>query len=268
MTINAIGFLAFILYGGATISQWLSLSNKLNSSRFSKFRLIFVGLLAVILHSYLLYKWIDTPEGQNLSLVHLSSLVCWLISAIVLLTLSFKPIENLTLFILPITAISIPIAMLFPSQDIYPTRYHPGALSHILISIAAFSMLGAAALQATLLYFQNHLIRQKSCNGILRLLPPLQTMERLLFQIIGIGFVCLSGSLITAFLLDTQDLAGIQLQKVVFSFLAWFLFAILLYGRFQSGLRGPKATHWTLIGVILLMVAYLGGKWVRWDINL
>jgi len=260
MSINSISFLASLLYLSGATFQWLNLSSKLT---FSKFKLIAIGLTATFLHSYILYRWIDTPAGQNLCLGHMFSLVCWLISLATLLTAFFRPIENLTMITLPTAALSIPCAVLFSNPEIFPIRYHPGSLAHILISIAAFGMLGMAALQASLLAIQNRLIRNNPANRIVRLLPPLQTMETLLFQIIWLGFLFLSASLASAFLLDTKLLASPQVQKIIFSSLAWVLFAALLYSRYQFGLRGSKAIRWTLTGVGLLLVAYLGGKLIQ-----
>lgn len=260
MTISSISFVASFLYLFGAFRQWLHLYNKLI---FSRDKLLLIGLLATCLHSYVLYRWIDTPLGQNLCLSNLFSLVCWLISTMTLLTAFCRPIENLTVFILPITAFSIPLALLFTNQDAIPTRLYPTTLVHILMSIAAFSMLGMAALQATLLSVQNRLIRNKSANGIVRLLPPLQTMEALLFQIIWLGFILLSASLCSAFLLGPESWAGIRFQKIIFSILAWGLFAALLYGRYKSGIRGPQAIRWTLTGVVLLIIAYLGGKLIH-----
>lgn len=257
MSINSISLLTSIVYMLIASFQGLHLSSKLT---FSKVNLLSVGFLAVLLHSVLLYQWIDTPYGQNLCLSHLFSLVCWLISLTTLISALFKPFENLTIFILPVTALSILLVLAFPGQNFLLTRHHPTVLIHILISIVAFGMLGMAALQATLLHIQHHLIRNKSANGIVRLLPPLETMETLLFQIIGLGFLFLSASLTSAFLLSDEQLVGPRTEKVFLSLLTWGLFAALLYNRYQSGLRGPKAVRWTLTGVSLLIVAYLGGK--------
>jgi len=254
----SIGFLASLIYCGAAILQYFNLSNKLS---FSKSKLIGLSLIALSLHGYLLYRWIDTPLGQNLSASHLFSLIAWFIALSFLTSSLLRPLENLLLFILPIAALSIPLSFLFPGASFFQTRLHPGHLIHILISILAFGVIGMAVLQATLLYLQNRLLRNKSRDGVLWVLPPLQTMETLLFQILWFGFLLLSASLCSAFLfLDEQLFTATRTQKIIFSLLAWGLFALLLYGHHQSGLRGLKAIRWILIGAALLILAYLGGK--------
>jgi len=260
MGVNSASFLAFVLYLLGASLQYLNLSSKL---AFPKMKCLLVGFGGVLLHSYALYRWIDTPLGQNLSLSHLFSLICWLIAFITLTVSLLKPLENLSIFILPATALSILVALIFPGQNVFQTRLHPHTLMHILISILAFGALGLAALQATLLYLHHKLLRNKSAHTLVWMLPPLQTMETLLFQIIWFGFLLLSASLSSAFLFLDEPFAANRLQKIILSLLAWGLFAILLCERHQSGVRGlKKAIRWTLIGVGLLLVAYLGSKFV------
>lgn len=250
-------YITISIYLFLAIAQTLHLYGKLT---FPKTLLIIIGLCGVSLHGLMLYYWIDTPLGQNLSLSNIFSLVLWGMAILTLLTSLKKPIENLTVFILPMAAFSILITLTYPGNDIFQTRLHPGSLIHILISIVAFSTLGMAALQATLLHMQNRLLRNKRPTSIVRILPPLQTMESLLFQIIGLGFILLSASLGTAFLFLDDLFTVSRLQKIILSFLAWGLFATLIYGHYHSGWRGPTAVRWTLFGVGMLILSYFGSK--------
>ncbi len=49
-------------------------------------------------------------------------------------------------------------------------------------------------------------------------------------------------------------------HKTILSCLAWTVFAVLLFGRWQFGWRGRKAVHWTLGGFAILVLAYFGTK--------
>ncbi len=257
MGLNTFSSLAYFSYVAAGTLQYLKSSRKLTTS---SVKILGLGLFAVCAHAYVLYRWIDTPLGQNLSVSHMFSLCCWLISLMVLLASFSKPLQNLCVFILPISAFSILLALFFPGCDIFATRNHPNTLIHILISILAFGILGMAALQATLVYLQSRFLRHKPTQMMVQILPPLQTMESLLFQIIWFGFLLLSASMISAFLWMDEGIVNSRLQKIILSLLAWGLFAALLYGHHQSGLRGSKAIRWILIGVSLLVGAYLAGK--------
>jgi ABC-type uncharacterized transport system permease subunit len=252
-----ISCLAFLLYFYCSFRYYLHLRGR---GEFAKRNLIGLGLLATVLHGYLLYRWIDTPFGQNLSLSHVFSLIAWLMCVLTLITALYKPIQNLSILILPLAALSVPLGVLFPGNAYFLTRLYPLQLTHILISIMAFGILGMAAFQAMLLHLQNRLLRSQYSETGLRFFPPLQTMETLLFQIIWLGFLCLSASLATAFFFLEDIRAISHIQKIIFSVLAWIFFAILLYGHHHSGWRGRTAIRWTLSGVILLIVAYFSSK--------
>ncbi len=93
-------------------------------------------------------------------------------------------------------------------------------------------------------------------------MPPLQTMESLLFEIIWVGILLLSGVIITGFLF-TDDFFGQSLShKTVLSISSWVVFGILLWGRHFAGWRGATAIRWTVVGFIFLILAYFGSKFV------
>jgi len=51
-------------------------------------------------------------------------------------------------------------------------------------------------------------------------------------------------------------------HKTVLSIVAWFVFSALLIGRLRYGWRGAAAIRWTLVGFLLLLLAYFGSKMV------
>jgi ABC-type uncharacterized transport system permease subunit len=51
-------------------------------------------------------------------------------------------------------------------------------------------------------------------------------------------------------------------HKTVLSILAWWVFAILLWGHWRYGWRGRTAIRWSLSGFVVLMLAYFGTKLV------
>ena len=95
-------------------------------------------------------------------------------------------------------------------------------------------------------------------------LPALLTMERLLFRMIGLGFVLLSLTVLSGIVFSEQ-LFGQALKwdhKSVFTLLSWLLFAALLAGRRLRGWRGKTAWSFTLVGFATLLLAYVGSRFV------
>jgi ABC-type uncharacterized transport system permease subunit len=94
--------------------------------------------------------------------------------------------------------------------------------------------------------------------------PPIMTMETLLFRIIGLGFVLLTFTLISGMLFSEQIFhQALKLNhKNIFTIISWLIFGSLLLGRERYGWRGRTAIRWTLTGFVVLLLAYVGSKFV------
>ncbi len=51
-------------------------------------------------------------------------------------------------------------------------------------------------------------------------------------------------------------------HKTLFALLSWIAFGALLVGRHFYGWRGRTALRWTLGGFVLLLLAYVGSRFV------
>ena len=224
--------------------------------------LMLMVALAVGLHTWLLTRAVLLPQGVNLGFFNALSCTGWLIAVVLLLTSILRPVENLGIVLLPYSALTVMLAALFPSQRIVESAEQWPLEVHIIISILAYSMLALATVQALLLAVQNHRLRHRHPGGFVRGLPPLTTMESLLFQLITSGFVLLSLALLSGFLFLEDIFAQHLVHKTVLSIIAWLVFGVLLWGRWRYGWRGPIAVRWTLGGFAALMLAYFGSKLV------
>ncbi|HDP89769.1 MAG TPA: phosphohydrolase [Thioalkalivibrio sp.] len=217
---------------------------------------------AVLLHAVVAYRVVLTPAGLDLGFFHALSSVTWLMVALLLFASLKRPVENIGLLLLPLAIIAVLLDRFVPEISFTPASSQRGLDIHIFLSLLAYSMLGLAALQAMVLWFQDRHLHTHRPGGLLRALPPLQHMECLLFQLLGVGFVLLSASLITGFIYLEDIFAQQQVHKTALSIVAWGLFATLLFGRWRFGWRGRKAIRWTLGGFVFLMLAYFGSKLV------
>lgn len=224
-----------------------------------------VGILllwgfGVALHSATLYTHIFTPEGMNLGLFHTLSVISWLAAAIVLASALTRPLEVLGVILLPFTALTLILEILFGDRVFLSAPMEPGLMIHVITSLVAYSLLFIAAVQAALLSIQNRYLHNHHPGGYIRALPPLAAMESLLFHLIALGFLLLSLSLLTGFAF-LQDLFGQHLaHKTILSIAAWCVFGTLLWGHWRFGWRGRIAARWTLGGFSALLLAYLGSK--------
>ncbi len=228
----------------------------------SKLPPLLTGLVGAAIHAAIIYGAIIAPSGLNLAFFNVLSLIAWIITVLVLVTAISQPVENLTLVILPFATVCVGLQGVWPTAPDLLAHVTPEMQVHILISILAYSLLALAAVQAILLAIQDRHLRNRHPGGFIRALPPLETMENLLFQMIGVGFILLTVSLFTGFVFLENMFAQHLVHKTVLSVIAWLVFAILLWGRWRFGWRGRKAIAWTMSGFVLLMLAYLGSKLV------
>jgi ABC-type uncharacterized transport system permease subunit len=224
--------------------------------------ILLLSLLAIILHALLLRHTTMLPEGINLGFFNAVSLVSWVVALLLMLTLTSKPIENLIFVMYPLAAIAIVLEWFFGSQRILGADLPLGVQFHIFYSILAYSILCIAAVQAIFFAHQDHQLRHKRLSLVTRRLPPLQLMESLLFQMISLGLILLTLSLISGFIFLQDIFAQHLVHKTILSIAAWWLFAILLWGRWHYGWRGNIVVRWYLFGFFILMLAYFGSKLV------
>ncbi|MFB1487356.1 MULTISPECIES: inner membrane protein YpjD [unclassified Thiocapsa] len=260
MTHTLVAIVAILCYSAAATLIGMRLFRKTEGwtpQRPLVLGLVFVGLA---LHSWLLWDSIFSHAGLNLGFYNALALTTWTIITLLLVSSLTKPVENLGLLLLPAAALSLVLEATFVDVDFMrPSADWPLKI-HVLLSMLAYSLLTLAAVQAILLAVQDSHLRSRHPGGYVRTLPPLQTMESLLFEMITAGFVLLTLALLSGFAFLENMLAQHLVHKTVLSVLAWMMFGGLLIGRFRNGWRGRIAIGWTLGGFVVLILAYFGSK--------
>ena len=255
-TVSGISAVIFYLLG--TFFQ----SQNINSTHYKRSRVLVCGLIAVLAHLISVAEVINTPAGYDFGFFKITTMFSCAISILVLLSSLKKPLENLFLALFPLSILSILCSLSLPSAYTPHAHYTNGVALHILLAILAVSTITIGAFQAIFIAFQNRQLKHKQSFSLLSHLPPLQTMEALLFEIVWIGLLLLTGVIVTGMLFMDDFFAQRLPHKTVLSIISWFVFAILLWGRHQLGWRGNTAIRWTLTGFAFLVLAYFGSKFV------
>ncbi len=219
------------------------------------------ALSALLFHAVGIYPMLFQAEGLNLSFFKIGALIFWVMNLLVLISSLKKPLSTLFIFLFPLSA----LALLTAAFSHNATAFIPvngEMIIHILLSILAYSLLIIATLQALLLAYQNYQLKHKHPSGPIRLLPPLQTMEALFFEILWAGEILLTLAIITGFFFIDDLFAQHLVHKTALSLLAWCIYAALLWGHVRLGWRGNTAIRWALGGFTALMLAYFGSKFV------
>lgn len=224
--------------------------------------LLLALLPALLLHGVLTWQQINRAEGIYLGFFTAGSLIALVMMTFVLLAASRLPVQNLLLLVLPIGVVTV-IGSLLGQTGFDPrASLTPELIAHILISITAYSILFMAACQALVVTYQEHALRNKSAMGTLRLLPPLETMETLLFALLWAGIATLTLAIASGFMFLEDMFAQHVVHHTILAMVSWLLYAALLTGHYLLGWRSYTASYWTLVAFGLLLLGYFGSKFV------
>ena len=216
-----------------------------------------------IAHSTLCWEILDTAAtvfGAREALI----LLAWLVIAIYCLANFFAPLEGLTLAIFPIATLSLGLSLLLSAQAHPIPIFTYLSKIHFVVAMLAYGFFAVAVGLACLMWLSERQLR-KNNNVLINQLPPLLSLEKLLFGMLWLGLSLLSLTLLSGSMLFFDLLLGYRAglwHKTVFSLLAWLIFVLLLIGRYHRGWRGRIAIHATLLGSGLLFLAYIGNRFV------
>jgi ABC-type uncharacterized transport system permease subunit len=184
-------------------------------------------------------------------------LVCWLEA------LAYS-IEAVFPLVLAAAAICAPLPAFFPGRALADAVSIEFRL-HLIFGMLAYSLFTVATLHAVLISKVEHRLHGKpGLDGPFTRMPPLLSLERLVFILIGAAFAVLSVTLVLG-IAYSEAFLGRALRfehKTVFVILSWAIFGLLLAGRWLYGWRGRTALRWTVTGFVMLMLAYPGSRFV------
>ena len=218
-------------------------------------------VLAWLLHAALLWLGLfgDTPR---FGFAPALSMTAWLVAAVYAVESQVYPQLQTRWALSTLGAAAVLLALIFPGAALHPSA-SPWLPLHWALGIASYGLFAVAATHAWLMNRSEERIRlaADSYSGL-----PLLTLERLTFRFVGAGFVLLSATLLVVIVfgesLYGKGMAWKWDHKTVFSLLSWLTFAVLLIGRVRFGWRGRHAASVLYIGSGLLLLAYVGSRFV------
>jgi len=224
----------------------------------------YLVLVPLAIHTVLLGRSLFAPDGLHLGLANALSAILWLTVLIYWCGNFVYRLEGLQALVLPLAAAASILPVLLPTAHALPNSDLAVFRFHLLIAMLAYSFFTIASLHVLLMALLERRLHDGTLTHVLQKLPPLLTMEALLFRIIWAGFILLTLTLGSG-VFFSEELFGKPApmnHKTVFGFISWLIFGALLIGRHVYGWRGRKAVRWTLAGFLALVLAYIGSRFV------
>jgi ABC-type uncharacterized transport system permease subunit len=218
-------------------------------------------VVALVLHALSLAAAfaVEAEAGQGIrwGFAPVLSLTAWLVLTVHFTETRLVPISGLRRIFALIGAASLLLAQVFPG-DVVIVSYSIYAPLHWTLGIAAYALFGVAVVHAAMLDAAERQMRQKAGAGLLGM--PLLSLERLTFLFVEAGFVVLTLAILIGLFTMAHWRWGDH--KTVLSLASWATFAALIVGRRTRGWRGRQATRWVYAGAVLMLLAYVGSRFV------
>ena len=262
-------FITAVFYALTALAAWLPAASPANVTagvspvaRMAMMRAAFAA--GLISHGAALGYSLFGGDGLNIGFSHAISLIVWLVmGAYFLIGFDNQLLRLAALYLAPIAVAAALLPMMLPAHRV--VHYVGFAFKlHFVVAILAYALFTVAALHALLMLFLEKRLHEGALPQELQGMPPLLRIERLLFQLLGVAFLLLTATLASGvFFSETLFGKAFQLtHKTVFAVFSWLIFGGLLFGHWKFGWRGKVAVRWTLIGFALLLLSYVGSKFV------
>jgi ABC-type uncharacterized transport system permease subunit len=260
--------LTALLYTGLAIyfwrTRWVAAGPNAGQIGLSPAVEHYAVLIPLALHALLLGRSLFAPDGLHLGLGNALSAILWLTVLIYWLGNFVYRLDGLQTLVLPLAAAAVLLPVVLPPARALPNTELAAFKIHLLIAMLAYSLFTIASLHVLLMALLERRLHDGTLTQVLQKLPPLLTMEALLFRIIWAGFILLTLTLASG-VVFSEELFGKAARfnhKTLFGVISWVIFAALLGGRHIYGWRGRVAVRWTLAGFLTLVLAYIGSKFV------
>ena len=199
----------------------------------------------------------DAP-GARFGFAPAISTTVWIVLAVHAVESRLLPLPAVRRLLALAGAAVVLLAAFFPGES----RVHAGSPwlpMHWLLGLVSYGLFGVAVLHAALLDTAERRLRSR--NRAAAPAPgglPLMQLERLTYRFVEVGFVVLTIALVLGASMGPWRWD----HKTVLSLLGWATFAVLIGGRHWRGWRGRHATRWVYAGGVLLLLAYIGSRFV------
>jgi ABC-type uncharacterized transport system permease subunit len=256
---------AFLLYAALAFHFWRTRWRGASAPVLARWERAAI-LAPLALHTWLIYDMLWLQPELRFGFGQALSMTLWLAVIIYWIESRFLQLEGMQAPVLALAAVCVALPAVFPGFTSPPSAVMHSVefRLHLALAMSAYGLFTIAALHALLMTLMERRLHGGAIAGALAALPPLLTMERLLFRVILAGFAFLTLTVATG-IAFSETLFGKAMKfdhKTVFAIVSWFIFAALLAGRYFYGWRGRTALRWTLAGFVALLLAYVGSRFV------
>jgi ABC-type uncharacterized transport system permease subunit len=222
-----------------------------------------MSVLALVLHFVILSSDWYQHQNINFSLTNIASAMSWLICFGMLSVVRWTPNMVLLPVVLGFCACMIGLNQFSPHLILYEDKWQFDLVLHVGLGLLAYGLLGMAFLYALQMRYINYRLKHKEMIILDGMSPPLMIVEKMQIRLLSLGTLILFFSLLSGYMFLDNLFSAQHAHKTVLSISAFLLFVFVLIGHQFKGWRGKGMAGITVLGMVLLTLAYFGSRFVR-----
>jgi cytochrome c-type biogenesis protein CcsB len=252
--------LAYALASGAAVAHWVR-----PQMAAERFVVLVLGLGAVPHLGALVARGVELGAFPIAS-VHDGLAAFAFLAAVLAVVVARKGgIPQVAWMVAPlITTLTLITMFVTPTASVPEALRYTGLGVHVGLALIGDAAIVIAGIVASVYLVQERRLKPKKKGAprspTQRALPPLDLLDRTSQRLIQIGFPFMTLGLLSGSLYG-KEVWGTYWNwepRTTVSFLVWLLYALLIQARWISGWRGRKAALLTVMGVVAILIAFVG----------
>ncbi|OVE80526.1 hypothetical protein BVY03_06095 [bacterium K02(2017)] len=254
-------FIILIIYCVATL--FYILRSTTGTHRFSALGLRTTIIAALIQLSVLISHIILKPKGLSIEYLESFQFSALIIACIFIFLCFQKRFFRSGLYFLPLIVLFCGLSLWLktPENLLSKTQLSSYLFVHLIFIFMSLSIFSLAFVLAILFLISERRIKNKQVVELGSLFPSLQTLDKLHYQTLYVGFILFTLVIMTGAgyskVTTGNYLSGDS--KQILSMISWFIFAALLNLRVQKGWQGHRGIILSLAGFVSMIVLFVVG---------
>lgn len=222
--------------------------------------ILFCSTLGFALHTvYLFFRYIKSGQAPVFSMHEANSYFAWcimLISSIIRFSYGAKIFHFSTIlaFLFSFIGAFFPRAVPIPR----PELRSPWIDLHALLAVLGVAIFSLAFITSILYILQERAMKMKRFDGIVKIIPNLEMLDRINYRLILLGFPLFTFSIIVGLIKYYKILGFLLDPKEIWSAIVWFVYLVVFYLRVKEDWRKRRAAYLTIVGFLLLVIGFFG----------
>jgi cytochrome c-type biogenesis protein CcsB len=191
-------------------------------------------------------------------------LFSWALAAAFLFFYWRYPIKVLGALAAPLATVGVCGSLILssPVETASPLLKSVWLSIHVVLAVLGNAALTLAGLGGIFYLIQERQLKGKRFGFFYHRLPSLEQLDALNHRCLTIGFVLLTGGIISGSLYAQYTMGRLWSwdPKEVLTLAAWLIYAVLVHERLTVGWRGRRAAIGALSGLVLLIITFIGAQ--------